>query len=292
MKLYLNHHFHTNPVLIQTNSSFAIIPQDKSPFTMKYNAIAIGKLALLSVLTAQLSGLTLAIPLESAASPIDSPFFDKRAVGPVVLKTAAKFGVLAATTITNTGLTAITGNIGVSPGTAITGFRPPGTVSGTIYSGGTVASTAQTDAQNAYNTAIGLTPKTALPYSELGGKTLGPGTYTFNAAGVSLTGVLTLDGRSNPKAQFVIITGSTLITAASSKVVLINGAQACNVVYAVGSSATLGASSTIVGAVLAVTAITLDSGVSASPANLVALGAAVTLIDDTVKIPTGTCTHG
>ena len=173
------------------------------------------------------------------------------AVGaPVNLGTAASFAVLAGTTVTNTGLTTISGDLGVSPGTAVTGF-PPGLVSGgTIHAADAVAAQAQADLTTAYNDAAGRSTSATIS-ADLGGQTLVSGVYTGTTLG--LTGTLTLDAQGDPNAVFVFQSASTLTTATSSSVVLINGASSCNVFWQVGSSATLGTNSVIVGTVLALT---------------------------------------
>jgi hypothetical protein len=199
------------------------------------------------------------------------------------LGTAAPFGILASTAITSTGNSVITGELGIFPNTrtSITGF-PPG-ISGDVHAGDDVADQAQQDATAAYNAALGLTPTEDLTGKDLGGLTLGPGVYTASSS-IGLTGALTLDGNNDSTAQFVFQIGSTLTTAAASSVVLINGAQACNVFWQVGSSATLGATTKLAGSILALTSISVGDGVSAT-GGFYALNAAVTLINDAVTVP-------
>ncbi len=202
------------------------------------------------------------------------------------LGTAASFSVLAATTVTNTGSTVITGDVGVSPGTSITGF-PPGIVNSpsTIYSAGAVPANAETDALTAYNFAVAQPTTTDLTGQDLGGKTLTPGVYFFSSS-AQLTGTLTLDAQGDPNAFFFFQIGSTLTTASSSKVLYINGLQPCNVVWAVGSSATLGTSTTFAGTILAVASITATTGVTVD-GRLIALNAAVTLDTNTINNQNG-----
>jgi hypothetical protein len=198
---------------------------------------------------------------------------------PVGLGTAAPFAVLAGTpAVTNTGPTTITGDLGISPAAAVTGF-PPGKVSGTIHKADAVAVQAQTDLAAAYTVAKGL-PLTAT-HGTLGGKTLVGGVYNAGGATLGLTGTLTLDGQNDANSVWVFQATSDLVTASSSAVKLINGASSCNVFWQVTSSATLGSGSTFVGTILALTSITMASGVKMSGRALARNGD-VTLIDDTI----------
>ena len=203
------------------------------------------------------------------------------APSPVNLGTADGFAVLGGQTVTNTGPSIITGNLGVSPGSSVTGF-PPGVVSppGTIHMADAVALRAQTDLTVAYNTAAGLPCVADLTGQDLGGLTLTPGVYCFSSS-AQLTGTLTLDGQGDPEADFVFKTGSTLITASASTVLLINQAQACRVFHQVGSSATLGTNSNFVGTILALTSITATTGTSVQ-GRLLARNGAVTLDSNSV----------
>jgi Ice-binding-like len=175
----------------------------------------------------------------------------------IPLGTAASVGVLAGQSVNNTGASFIAGDLGVSPGTAITGF-PPGVVGGAQHSADAVALQAQSDLTTAYNNAAGQSPATAVP-TELGGQTLPSGVYN-NGTELGLTGTLTLDGQNDPNSVFVFQAGSTPTTASNSTVALINGAQACNVFWQVGSSGTLGTGTTFVGNILALTSISLNTG--------------------------------
>lgn len=185
--------------------------------------------------------------------------------------------------MTNTGATAATGDVGVSPGTAITGF-PPGTLTGTLHSNDAVAQGAQSDLTTAYNALAGEPCNTSLSGTDLGGLTLTSAVYCFSSS-AQLTGILTLDAQGNPNAVFVFQIGSTLTTASAASVVVINGGSDCNVFWQVGSSATLGTGSSLVGNTLALTSITLTTGASSHGA-LLARNGAVTM--DTNQI--GVCT--
>ena len=225
---------------------------------------------------ATLRGLGLLILALLAALALAS---SARAQAPVFLGAADDFGVLGASTVTNTGLTEVTGDVGVSPGTAVTGF-PPGIVNGTIYSAGAVAAQAQADLTAAYNDAEGRACQVDLTGQDLGGMTLTDGVYCFSSS-VGLTGTLTLDAQGDPNAVFIFQIGSTLTTASASSVNLINGAQSCMVVWQVGSSATLGTTTAFSGNVLALTSNTATTGVTVD-GRLLAQNGAVTLDSNTV----------
>jgi hypothetical protein len=199
----------------------------------------------------------------------------------LTLGSAGGFAVLGATTVTSTGNTALTGNLGVYPGGAITGFGP-GVVTGTTHAGDTVAAQAQSDAHTAYTTLAGLTPGHSLSGQDLGGLILTPGIYDF-ATVAQLTGILTLNAEGNPNAQFIFQIGSTLTTASSSSVILENGANAGEVAWQVGSSATLGTDTAFAGYILADQSISLTTGASLS-GSAVALNGAVTLDDNKISI--------
>lgn len=199
---------------------------------------------------------------------------------------AGTFAVLAGSTVTNTGPSTVLGDLGVSPGTAVVGF-PPGLISGgTIHSNDAVAQGAQADATTAYNTLAGEASTATLTGQDLGGLTLVSGVYTFSSS-AQLTGTLTLDAQGDPAAVFVFQIGSTLTTASGARVVVINGGTDCNVFWQVGSSATLGTTTEFAGNILALTTITLNTGVRLSGRALARTGA-VTLDSTNVAI-CGTC---
>ena len=196
-----------------------------------------------------------------------------------ILNSADSFAVLGGSTVTSTGNTVLNGDLGVSPGATITGFGP-GIVNGTTYVDGSVAAQAQTDALGAYNTLAGETVTGNLTGQDLGGLVLGGGVYQFNTA-AQLTGMLTLNGNSNSRFDFLI--GSTLITAPGSSILLL-GVSADNVFWQVGSSATLDTGTAFYGSILADQSITLDTGAGISGRAL-ALNGAVTLDDNVITAP-------
>ncbi len=179
------------------------------------------------------------------------------AEAPVGLGTVASYSVLGGQTVTNTGSSTLSGDLGVSPGTAITGF-PPGVASGATHAGDAAALQAQSDLTIAYNDAAGRT-STSTVAGDLVGKTLTSGVYKSTSS-LALSGSLTLDGQGNPNAVFIFQVASTLITASASQVNVINGAQACNVFWQVGSSATLGTGSSFRGTIMALTSISVNTG--------------------------------
>jgi hypothetical protein len=202
---------------------------------------------------------------------------------PVNLGTAANFAILAGSTITNTGNTSVTGDIGLSPGTAVTGF-PPGVLNGTFHLTDSTAAVAKRDLTAAFNDAAGRTGVLTVP-TELGGTTLPPGVYNSASGTFGITGTLNLDAQGNPNAVFIFKAASTLITASNSSIVLINGAQANNVFWQVGSSATLGTGTAFRGTILALASITVTTGATIEGRALTQT-AAVTLDTNTISIAT------
>jgi hypothetical protein len=228
--------------------------------------------------------LPLGVAATVSALVVGLPGLAVAAQPPVGLGTATPYAVLAGTTVTNTGPSVISGDLGVSPGAAVTGF-PPGQVNaGTIHAGDAVALQAKDDLTTAYNDAAGRGPVVDETSQDLGGQTLVAGVYSA-ASAMALTGTVTLDAQGDPDAVFVFQAGSTLITASSSTVALVGGAQACNVFWQVGSSATIGTASSFVGSVLALTSITLQTGATVQ-GRMLARNGQVALDTNTITRPT------
>jgi hypothetical protein len=203
-----------------------------------------------------------------------------------VLGSAETFAIVAGTTVTNTGATIINGSLGLSPGTAITGFPPASVSEGTIHLGDAVALQAQSDVTTAYNVLASAPSNTDLTGKDLGGMTLTPGVYTFSSS-AQLTGVLTLDDRGDGNGVFIFQIGSTLTTAPNSYVRMINPDMICGhaVFWQVGSSATLGTGTFFEGSILALTSITLETGARIIEGRALARNGAVTLDANDVQVP-------
>jgi hypothetical protein len=198
---------------------------------------------------------------------------------PIDLGTATSFSVLASSTVTNTGPSIVHGDLGVSTGTAVTGF-PPGLVLGTTHTGTDgVGAQAKSDMIAAYNTAAGSGPVNNVA-TELAGTSLPGGVYRSDTLG--LTGTLTLNGDSST--VWIFQAGSTLITASNSSVKFTGGANACNVFWQIGSSATLGAGTAFAGTVLAHDSISANTGANVE-GRLFAQTGAVTLDTNDISAP-------
>ena len=205
-------------------------------------------------------------------------------VAPVSLGAADSYAVFAAATITNSGPTVINGDLGLHPGTSVTGGP---TVNGTQNVANAGALSARNLLKGAYIDTAGRTPFTTVAGDNLGGTTFVHGVYRGGALDLSTAlPVITLDGENDPTAVFIFQAASTLTTAASTTVNLIRGAQACNVFWQVGSSATLGTYSTLRGSILALTSITVTTGVTVD-GRVLARNGAVTL--DSNKITKSSC---
>lgn len=201
----------------------------------------------------------------------------------VALGSSANFAVLAYSTVTNNGKTNVTGDLGLSPGTSVTGF-PPGTVTGTQHITDPTAATAQTEAKAAYNDAQGRTLCPTTVSGNLGGQTLAPGLYKSTSSLEISSGDLTLDAKGDANAVFIFQISSTLTTTSTRHIMLAGSAVAKNIFWAVGSSATLGTNSTFQGTIMAYSSVTLTTGATLNGRALAQTGA-VTLDTNTVTKP-------
>lgn len=201
------------------------------------------------------------------------------------------FAVLSASTVTNTGATTLTGNLGVSNNSSITGITGffgtlsndgPGIANGYVHQGNAYATLANLKLMSAKNNLAMMGAGTTLS-ADLTGLTLTPGTYTVLAGTSNLTGALTLDGGGNANAYWVFQLPSTLITSSSSLVNVINTGSGAGLYWNVGSSATLGENSSFQGNILASASVTMNNGVSIACGRALAHTGAVTMINDTVN---------
>lgn len=205
-----------------------------------------------------------------------------RSQPPPAQSLAWSFAVFAGSTVNNSGMSVINGDVGgAKTGNAITGF-PPGIVNGMQHPGDARALEAKVDTSTAYFDAANRTPDGTVP-QDVGGLTLSPGVYS-QTENLSLTGTLTLDGTGDSDAQFILQAGGTLATAVGSTVVLINGARACNVFWQVGESAALSADTAFAGSVLADGSVTVQTGATVTGRLLTRTGA-VNLDSNTITSP-------
>ena len=230
-----------------------------------------------------------ALLLVAACALLLQPFANAQAGPiPIYLGTASGFAVLAGSAVTNSGNSIVSGNLGVWPGQSITGFPPGVVVNGTVYDGNAIAMQAEQDATTAYNAAAGALGAQFLTGQDLGGMNLTPWVYSF-ASSAQLTSTLTLNADDVQNAVFIFQIASALTTASSAVVDLINANSTDQVIWQVGSSATLGADTAFSGDIFALANITLDAGASISCGGALALTGAVTMISNNVSVTGSAC---
>jgi ice-binding like protein len=232
--------------------------------------------------------LSLSLPCAAVALTLVATAAPATAAPPIGLGVVGSFGVLAGTTVTNSGPTVVYGDLGVSPGSAITGFDQPGGPGsvlggGAIHKADAVAGQAQSALTTAYNQAAGSPSTANVTGTNVGNRVLQPGVYTDSSA-MSLNGVLTLDGGGNPAAVFIFQAGSSLTVAGSSSVVFIGAAQPCNVFWQVTSTATIGTNAAFAGTVMALTDINVNTGATIQ-GRLLARNGQVTLLSNVITRP-------
>jgi hypothetical protein len=201
---------------------------------------------------------------------------------PIDLGAASTFAVLAGSAVTNTGSTIVNGDLGVWPSSAVSGFPPGIVMNGIVHAGDAAAMQAQAGLSAAYTAAAGESGAQSLTGQDLGGMTLLPGVYAF-ASSADLTGTLTLDAAHAANAVFIFQIGSTLTTAANALVQLLDFGAGDQVIWQIGSSATLGSNTVFAGDLLAETSITMGTGASIACGGALALTGAVTLQDSAVS---------
>jgi hypothetical protein len=231
-----------------------------------------------SVAGCSAGGSASAVPSANSAASIRPA-----ALVPIALGHAAPFAILAGSTVTSTGTSKIAGNVGIFPGTAITGF-PPGVIRGHLHAGDLTAKRAEMDLTTAYNNAMAQVRNPVAVAGNLGGRTLGPGLYKSTSSLAVSSGDLTLDARGNTNAVFLFQMASTFTMTTGRKVILTNGARARNIFWAVGSSATLGTNCSFYGNLLVYQSISMATG-SVMTGRALARSGAVTMQANTIVRP-------
>lgn len=203
---------------------------------------------------------------------------------PVSLRSASTYGVLAGSTVTSTGNTVVDGNLGLSPGTSVTGFPPGVLTNGTMHITDSSAAQAQLDLILAYNEVVGRTSNVVAVSADIGGQILTSGLYQAAATLAITTGDLTLNAAGDTNAVFIFKIGSTLTVSSGRQVILIGGANSANIFWQVGSSATLETTSACKGTIMADQSITFQTGATLEGRAL-AKNAAVTLDNNVITTP-------
>ena len=222
-------------------------------------------------------------PKPANANPVVIPVQTTN-MADVSLAGSSGLAILAGSSITSTGATNITGDIGLSPGSSIGGF-PPGILNGTQHINDDISDQAKLDLTAAYNDAAGRTSTDIVTLSgNIGGLTLTPGLYKSTSSLAISSGDLTFDAKGNADAIFIIQIATTLTTTSGRKVVLSGGALASNIFWQVGSSATFGTTSVFKGTVMAMQSISLNTGATLEGRALARTGA-ITMAGNTIVNP-------
>ena len=208
---------------------------------------------------------------------------DGGVIGGIDLRSAGAFAVLAGSTVTSSGGTMITGDLGISPGTALVGF-PPASVMGTIHVADPVAAQAKLDLTTAFIDAAGRSTAPIAVAGNLSGMTLAPGLYRSTSSLEITSSALTLDGGGNANAVWIFQMASTFTMTTNRQIILAGGARAANVYWQVGTSATIGPTSLFSGNILADQSITVQTGARVDGRLLTRIGA-VTLEGNVVIVP-------
>lgn len=199
----------------------------------------------------------------------------------VALGTTSTLAVLAGASVTSTGATVVTGDMGLSPGSSIGGF-PPGILNGVQHINNDISAQAKLDLTALYNDLAGRTSTDIVTLSgNIGGLTLTPGLYKSTSSLAISSGDLTFDAKGNENSVFIIQIATTLTTTSGRKVILAGGALASNIFWQVGSSATFGTTSVMKGNVIAMQSITMNTGATID-GRLLARTGSITLAGNTI----------
>jgi Ice-binding-like len=250
---------------------------------IRINFSPLALLAPLALLSAACGSEPRDLSNDLSEADIGSASLSLRADSAPSLGAASQFAALGASTVTCANSSTVNGDVGVSPGTAITGFGAGCTLSGAIHAGDASANQAHADLFTAFDALQGADCEHDLTGQDLGGQTLAPGVYCFDTT-AGLTGALTLDGDGDSQAVWIFQLGSAITTATSSAVRMAGSGQANNVFWKVGSSATLATGTAFQGNVLALASVTLVSGAQLTGRAL-ALNEAVTMDHNAVALP-------
>lgn len=219
-------------------------------------------------------------PANNNTNPVVIPL-QTTTQAPVPMAGSATLAVLAGAAISNTGSTNVTGDMGLSPGTSVGGF-PPGILVGTLHVNDAIANQAKLDLTAAYNDAAGRTATDMVTLSgNIGGLTLTPGLYKSTSSLAISSGDLTFDARGDANAVFIIQVASSFTMTSGRKIFLTGGAQASNIFWTTGSSATFGTTSSFKGTIMAMQSITLNTGASVN-GRLLARTGNVTMAANTI----------